>query len=363
MSEYEALAKNVLKKSLHVKPGENVTVETWNHGIPIAREFVYQIRALGARSLVLFEDEEAFWRSASTLPRAKQGKVGMHEWAAMKEADAYVFITGPADITKMREFRDGWNGMTAYNSEWYDRAEKYHLRGARVGLGYVTEQRARAYGFDLEAWRQMMLNASAVDPAVLRKNGQNIQRLLSRKGHVVVTAPNGTHFEFDLAGRKATLDDGVITKEKIDEGENMAAVPAGELAVLPDEKSGEGTIRFDRPVASLGRLMTGVTVAFEGGRVAKWSARDNEDLMRGQWDRAKGGKDLLAGFEIGLNPAARTGFLQDFLVAGNVYLAIGDAEEFGGKSTTDFYLGNSLTGATVAIDGKRVVDGGKIVAS
>ena len=78
MSEYEALAKSVLKRTLQVKAGENVIVETWNHGLPIAAEFVYQIRGLGARSLLFFEDEDTFWRSAATLPKAKQGKVGAH---------------------------------------------------------------------------------------------------------------------------------------------------------------------------------------------------------------------------------------------------------------------------------------------
>lgn len=361
MSEYETLAKNVLKKTLRVKAGENVIVESWTHGLPVATEFVYQIRALGARPLLFLEDEFTFWRSAATIPKGKLGKVGDHEWAALKEADAYVFLTGPADIFQMREHREGYNAMVGYNTEWYDRAEKYRIRGARIGLGYVTEPRARAYGFDLEAWRRMMLDASSVEPSILRKNGQRIQRPLSGKGHVVVTAPNGTHFEFDLKGRKAVLDDGVITKEKLDEGENMAGVPAGELSVLPDERSGEGTIRFDRPIAYLGRWIRGVTVAFDHGRVSKWSATENEDLLRPSWDKAKGGKDLLAGFQIGLNPAAQTGYIQDYLVAGNVYVAIGDAEEFGGKSTTDFYLASTLTGATVQVNGKTVVDGGRIV--
>jgi len=241
-------------------------------------------------------------------------------------------------------------------------AQKYRIRGARIGLGYVSVERSRSYGFDFDAWRRMMLDASSVEPAVLRRNGQTIQRLLSHKGRVVVTARNGTHFEFDLTGRKAVLDDGVITKQKLDEGENMASVPAGEVAVLPDAASGEGTIRFDRPVASIGRWMKGVTVAFENGRAVKWSAEENDGLLRPDWE--KGGKDrgLLAGFDIGLNPAAQTGFLQDYLQAGNVYIAIGDAEEFGGKSTTDFYLASTLTGATVTVGGKTVVEGGRLVA-
>ena len=48
MSEYETLAKNVIRKSLQVKPKENVIVECWNHGLEPAKEFVYQLRAAGA---------------------------------------------------------------------------------------------------------------------------------------------------------------------------------------------------------------------------------------------------------------------------------------------------------------------------
>lgn len=358
MSEYEALAKHVLKKTLRIKAGENVIVETWNHGLPIAAEFVYQVRALGARSLLTFEDEETFWRSASTLPKAKQGKVGSHEWAAMKEADAYVFITGPADIGRMRELRDGYNAMTSYNDEWYDRAEKYRIRGARIGLGYVTEPRARIYGFDLEGWRRMLLDASTVDARELRRAGSKIRRLLSGKGHVEITAPNGTRFECDLAGRRAHLDDSSIAAA-MEDGEAMASVPAGEVSVAPVEKSGQGTIRFDRPVASLGRWIRGLTFAFDGGR-AKWSASENAQLLQSGWDRAKAGRDLLAGIDIGLNPRGRTGFLTDYIVAGNVYVAIGDNSDFGGKNEPGFGLASTLTGATVTIDGKAVVEGGRI---
>ena len=362
MSEYEALAKSVLKNTLHLKAGENVIVEAWNHGLSVAAEFVYQIRAMGARSLLLLEDEGTFWRSAARLPKAKQGKVGTHEWAALKEADAYVFISGPADITKIREVgMEKYSAMTAYNEEWYKRAEKYRTRGARIGLGYVSAERARAYGFDLDAWRGMMLDASSADPREIRRLGRRGQRLLSGKGHVEVTAPNGTHLEFDLAGRPAHLDDGVVTEERLAEGENMASIPAGELYVAPDERSAEGTVRFDRPVAYVGRWMRGLTFAFDGGR-AKWSATEGDEIVRPQWAKGKPGKDLLGGFQVGVNPRARTGFLQDYIVAGSVYVLIGNNEEFGGKNKTNFAMAGTLTGATVTVDGTRIVDQGKVVA-
>src|SRR5438034_11390776 len=170
MSEYEALAKNVIRRTLHIQPKENVIVETWNHGLPIATEVVYQVRAAGARPLLLFEDEDTYWKSVTTLPESKLGQVGSHEWRAMSEADGYVFIPGPADITKMREAGKKYSAATAYNDEWYRRAKRNRLRGARLGLGYVTEGRARSYGFDLPEWRAMVLEASSVD-------GQQIVRI------------------------------------------------------------------------------------------------------------------------------------------------------------------------------------------
>src|SRR5207302_1429507 len=160
--------------------------------------------------------------------------------------------------TKIREAGKKYSAATAYNDEWYRRAKRNRLRGARLGLGYVTEPRARSYGFDLPARRDMVLAASSV--------------------------------------------------------------------------GGQGVVRTGR--------------------------------QRGKdraWEEAKGPKDLLGYLDIGLNPNARSGFLQDAIVAGNVYVAVGANDEVpGGKNKTDFYLGGSLTGANVMIDGREVIRNGNL---
>src|SRR5213078_1227119 len=324
MSEYEALGKNVIRRTLHIQPKENVIVECWNHGLPIATEVVYQARAAGARPMLLFEDEDTYWRSVKTLPESKLGQVGSHEWKAIGEADGYVFIPGPADITKIQEAGKKYSAATAYNDEWYRRAKRNRLRGARLGLGYVT-------------------------------------KALAKKGRIEISHSNGTQFSCDLVGNPAGIEDGIITKEDLDQGENMANLPAGEAFVVPDVKSGDGTIVFDQPIAWLGRWIRGVRVAFDGGSMTKFSASENEDLIRSEWAEATGPKDLLGYLDIGLNPNARSGFLQDAIVAGNVYVAVGANDEVpGGKNKTDFYLGGSLTGANVTIDGRPVIQHGNL---
>src|SRR3990172_3097560 len=207
--DYRQVARTAVRKSLAVKKGENVIVETWNHGLPIAKEVIYELRDVGATSLLLFEDEETYWRSLKELPKQKLGQVGSHEWAAMKEADAYVFVPGPADVARIREI--GWekyDAATAYNLKWYKNAERWGLRGVRISLGYATQQRANSYGFDWAAWQQMLVAACGADPKAIGTRGRRLEKALGTAGRVHVTAPNGTDYTFDLPGRSCEVIDG-----------------------------------------------------------------------------------------------------------------------------------------------------------
>ncbi len=153
----------------------------------------------------------------------------------------------------------------------------------------------------------------------------------------------------------------MVSKDDLDRGENMANIPAGEVSVAPDEKSAEGTLVLDRPVAYLGQWIRGITLAFDGGRLTKWSAAENEAILRDQWEKSTGDRDRLGFLDFGLNPRARTGFLQDYIVAGNLYVAVGTNRDLGGKNKTDFYVGSTLTGATVRMDGTPILRDGTLV--
>lgn len=351
----------MIKKSLQIKPKENVIVECWNHGLDAAKEIVYQLRAAGARPMLLFEDEETHWRSVETLPPSKLGQVSSSEWAALKEADAYVFFPGPADIVRYRKNMPKMRVATAYNSDWYKRAEKTGLRGARVLLGYVTRERAASYGFDYDAWRSMILDASSADFTTIARKGRKVAGILSKGKEVEVSSPNGTRLAFALRGKPGRTDDGIVNAQDVTDGEFMTNVPPGYAYVVTDETSAEGTVVADLPYAYLGQTMRGARVSFKDGR-ATWSAETNAELLQPSWGQAKGPKDRIGYLSIGLNPAARTGFLQDDLAAGVVEIGVGDNEEAGGRNKTSFYLGVRLNSATLKVDGKSLVEAGALVA-
>jgi len=361
VSDYEALAKNVVRRSLHIQPKENVIVECWNHGLDAAKEIVYQLRAVGARPMLLLEDEETHWRSVEDLPPTKLGQVSASEWAALAKADAYVFFPGPADIARYRKNMEKSQAATSYNSDWYRRAERAGLRGARVLLGYVSRERARSYGFEFDAWRDMILRASSVDFNAIARKGKKLAALLSKDAEVEVSAPNGTRFVCELKGRAAQSDDGIVDAQDVKDGEFMTNVPPGYVIVCPGETSAEGIVRFDRPVPYLGLQVTDVAFQFKDGK-ATWSAGTNEESIRSQYDRATGAKDRLGWLQIGLNPAASYGFLQDDLVAGAIEIGIGDNSEYGGKNHSNFGFQGRLSNATVRVGKKVVVNKGRLAA-
>jgi len=359
--EYEALAKAVVRKALRIRGGEGVVVECWNHGLDVAKEIVFQLRSLGARPMLLLEDEETYWRSVESLPTTMLGQVSRSEWAALERADAYIFIPGPADLARYRKNMPKSQAATAYNTEWYRRAEKAKLRAVRLLLGYVTRERAAAYGFDYDAWRSMILEASTTDYAAIARRGRKLKTLLSKQAEVEISAPNGTHLTFELDGRAAKLDDGITDASDVREGEFMSNVPPGSAYVAPAESSAEGTFVSDRPEAYLGSLINGVRFEFRGGHVS-WSSDSSpaSDRIRASFDAAKGPKDRIGGINIGLNPAVRYGYLQDDLVAGACQVWIGSNTDEGGRNRTNFSLSAKLSQATVRVGRKRVVDTGRL---
>src|SRR3989441_12363267 len=141
----------------------------------------------------------------------------------------------------------------------------------------------------------------------------------------------------------------------------MTNVAAGYVIVCPGETSAEGIVRFDRPVPYLGLQVTDVAFQFKDGK-ATWSAGTNEESIRSQYDRATGAKDRLGWLQIGLNPAASYGFLQDDLVAGAIEIGIGDNSEYGGEQTSNFGFQGRLSNATVRVGKKNSGDNGRLAA-
>ncbi len=62
----------------------------------------------------------------------------------------------------------------------------------------------------------------------------------------------------------------------------VANMPTEEVFTTPDCRRTEGVVRSTRPLALYGRVVTGLEVRFEAGRIVDVRADDGEDVVRGQ---------------------------------------------------------------------------------
>lgn len=362
-----ALARNILRNTLRVRRGESLLIETWSETLPWAASAVLEARILGARPMLVVEDEETYWKSVDEAPVANVAQVGSHDWAALTASDAYLYFYGPMDVLREEKLPPAVTGrVEATDHEWFRLVEKSGVRAARWDLGRTDERWARRFGVDLEKWRRELIEAATVDPRTLRKEGVRVAEAYRRGREVRITHPNGTDLTLRLAKRPPRVDDGVVDEDDVRSGNVFAVVPSGVTTIAVDETYAEGT--FVANVMGV-MFMRGVETPlgngrwrFERGHLTEYAFASGGDDFRRAFETLGAGKDRPGILSVGLNPRISTIPLLFDQERGVVTVAIGRNSPLGGATETPrFTTFRSIRGATLEIDGKPVVDRGEIV--
>lgn len=122
---YARYAKKIVQEVLKLRPGENLTIEAWEHELPFAEEVKFQARKLGANVVLNVEDDDHYFQLLEGGREKVLGNVGKHEWSLLENSDVYVFFPGPADARR-NSLIDAKKRKQAqaYNLLWYKRATK-----------------------------------------------------------------------------------------------------------------------------------------------------------------------------------------------------------------------------------------------
>jgi leucyl aminopeptidase (aminopeptidase T) len=359
------VARRILSDGVGLKRGESVIIETWNHTLPYAAACVVEARRIGARPMLLLEDETAYWRSLDVAPSiARWAKVGGPEWAALAHTDGYVFFPGPSDMPRLRSMPTAQYGqLTGYNSEWYRRARKARVRGVRCALGYASDSQATLYGVSVSDWRaQLARGIASPDPRALRARGRKVAAKLAKGKLLRITASNGTDLTVRLRGRRPWIDDGAVDAEDLRRGHNMAVLPAGAVAVAVHERGAMGAAIANRPTyLGLARL-DGGQWEIADSRLTGALYTEGQSAFDDRFQKAAKGKEVLSYLSIGLNPALGPGVpMVEDQEAGAVTLGIGGNSSYGGSNRVPFFSWIVVGEATVAVDGAPLCDRGQVL--
>jgi leucyl aminopeptidase (aminopeptidase T) len=362
-----ALARNILLNTLRMKRGENLLIETWSSTLEWAESAVLEARILGARPMLIVEDEATYWKSVEEAPSAHISQTGSHDWAALKASDAHLYFYGPMDTEREEALPPSLeNRIDANDHEWFRLVEKFGVRSARFDLGRTSEFSARRYGIDIENWRRELIEAATVDPRTLQKDGARVGDFFRRGREVHVTHSNGTDLTFHLAGRRPKVDDGVVDEADVKAGNVVAVVPSGVTMVSVDETYAEGRFVSNVPGVMFhpggDRPILGADWTFHRGRLEKYDFEEGGEEFRQVYQKLGAGKGRPGLISVGLNPQISSIPLLFDQERGVITIAIGRNAWVGGRTRMPrFSAYQTIRGANLEVDGRAVVEAGSVV--
>ena len=366
----DRLAHRIVTTSVGIKPGEVVVITGGKHTIPLMEAIAIEAQKAGGMVSILLASDRVVRSLNVDVPEQFLAQEPRYFGDWLKRVDVFITLPAASDIKALDA------GVPATRLAKLNAAGQYltplldDMRFRELDITYPTRERGASWGIEGATYVTMMWDAIGADYQRIAEKGKALRDMLEAAKSVHVTSPSGTDVTFAVEGRQVFVDDGVMTAEKAKGKKFVArdiALPGGTVAIAPLETSATGRVVVPR-VQCRFLTMTGVSFEFKDGKMDDLKATRGLPCLTELMSTSGGPTDVIGGFSIGLNPGLRIHEERDAAyyggggVAGVVYLYIGDNQLLGGNNSTtgNFGFGFPIKDATVSIDGKTVVERGKL---
>jgi leucyl aminopeptidase (aminopeptidase T) len=364
--DFEALAQKLVKCAA-VREGEMVLISGGPKSLELLEDVAVAVRQKGGNPMLTFGSDRLTRRLWAEVPE-KYDVQSRDPWVKLaglfqvqiavsySEDSALLADIPPARLVASGEADKVINDVLIKNN----------FRQVNLGNGlYPTAQLAQRFGLSKEELTDLFWNAVDVDYVELQRICATVKSVLANGKEVRITSPNGTDFRVRIEARPVLVSDGVITDEDLEAGYAACQVflPAGEVYLAPVPGTAEGRIVCNRDFFE-GQEVRGLTMDFRAGKLMSWSAPAGFDRAKAVYDAAGTGKDEFGVIDIGVNPKIAEGVgakVLNYVRAGMVSIGLGNNIWAGGKNDSIYGAQIFLTEQTVAVDGKVLVDNGKLV--
>jgi leucyl aminopeptidase (aminopeptidase T) len=312
MADLGPAVDTVINKCLAIKPGENVLVVADAGTRSIGDELRDAAALAGGEAVLVIMDER---EHDGTEPPPVVA-------AALAGCDAFIAPTSRSLSHTSARKRASDNGA----------------RGATMP-GVTADMLARVMAVEFET---------------MATRSKAVAELLTTGKVAHVSCPRGTHFTLELGERAGISDDGDLTAAGA-----FGNLPCGEGFIAP--VNGEGRL-VASSLAPLGISDPPATLTVHEGRLV--SAQDGLGPPYLEQLEAHGELGTnLAELGVGTNDRAiLTGnVLEDEKILGTVHIAFGNSANFGGSVSVQIHLDVVVLDASLDIDGRPILDGGRFV--
>lgn len=364
-TDLQQLAQRVINQSAAVKEGEIVIIGGSARDMELLENLVTEVEKVGATPLLTINSERVTKRSYKDVPEKYDSKAPKLDLALAKFVNVTIFVDSTetedliADVPPARRAARAKAGEPAV-----EEFRKNKVRSVAIGNDlYPTEWRAKRFEMPLDGFAKLFWDGVNIEYTGLEAAGEKARTALTGK-ELEITHPNGTSLKVNIESKPAYISDGIISADDIQKGNFDVFLPAGEAAVIPAANSGTGKFVVEKDYFQ-GKEIRNLTMNFENGKMTSMTGEgDGFTLLKADYDTRGEGKDLLSYVDIGINPnyvLAPTSKIGNWVSAGMVSVGTGNNTWAGGSNTVSFGTGGHLAGCTVKIDGKTIVENGKLM--
>jgi aminopeptidase len=316
------LAHTLVNYSVKIQPAETVLLHGELVALPLIRETYKAAVEAGGNVIVQYTDEvlgDYLMRHGSD---EQLRWISPQEKWASEEVDVRIFIRATNNTRRSSSLDPKRSGIAAST-----RNELSKSRFRRTAEGklrwtltqFPTDAYAQEADMSLEEFEDFVYGATFSDQpdpiarwTALHDHQQKYVDWLKGKRQVQVRGPN-IDMTLSIDGRTFINSSGT------------ANMPSGEIFTGPVENSANGWVRFTYPAIREGRIVDGVELRFEAGKVVSATAKKNEEYLLTQLNLDEGAK-YLGEFAVGTNYGIQrfTGnILFDEKIGGTLHMALG----------------------------------------
>lgn len=311
-------AKMIMESVLNIKPSEKLLIITDTERPPSIT------KVLGVAAEIAGADTVIITMSPTGMSGIEPPNIVA---AAMAEADAIINQTS--------------HSMTHTNAQ-----RAAIAKGARVcNIRNVNED-------------MMIRGGIAADYIEVKRISDLLVDIINQGEWVHLTTPSGTDMRFSIKGRLGHSLSGFATNP----GE-FSGLPDGEAACAPLEGTAEGVIIDPYLIEDIDVVKDPIRIEIKNGLVQKVEGgREADELLKVLEKAGDAGRNI-AEFAFGTNPACRIigKSREDKKKLGTAHIAIGDSKSLGGTVDCYMHMDIMFLEPTIYIDGKLIVEGGKVV--
>jgi leucyl aminopeptidase (aminopeptidase T) len=365
-SDKEGLARKLVYEVAGVQENDLVLISGGTRDFELLENMATHVRMLGAHPLVTVGSERMERRYYDMVPAKYDSQTP--EFASrlaglVTVAINVAFGENPGLLSDVAAERIAT--LSKANAPTTEVMLKRNVRQVFMGNDmYPTANLAKQWGVSQEELAKIFWAGVNTDYAKLRATGEAVRSVLASGKEAHITNPNGTDLKVRIEGRPVFISDGVISPEDAREGGSACQVwlPAGEVYLAPVPGTAEGKVVVDHQFVE-GKKVSGLTLTYKAGKLVSMTGQSGMERLQAQYDAAGEGKDLFAYIDVGINadvyivPGSK---MNAWMPAGNVTVGVGNNSWTGGGNYSAFALANFLPGSTLTVDGKVLVENGKL---